>query len=77
MYYLRVTPSARPFTVPGKSDPIGIRNSLGRERACFCTDTEGHMRCSTTKLTKWHVRPAKTQISLSSAQSDQSSLCAQ
>ena len=64
MYYLTATPSAQPFTVPGKSDPIGIRNSLGRERAFICTDTEGHLSRSTTKPTKWHVRPTKTQISL-------------
>ena len=30
-----------------------------------------------TKPTKWHVCPAKTQISLGICQSDQSSLCAQ
>ena len=28
-----------------------------------------------TKSTKWHVRPAKTQISLGSVQSDQSLRC--
>ena len=30
-----------------------------------------------TKPTKWHVRPAKTQLSLDIAQSDQSALCAE
>ena len=35
------------------------------------------MSRSTTKPTKLHMHPAKTQISLGVAQSDQSSLCAQ
>ena len=39
-----------------------------------------HMSCLMTKPTKWHVRPAKTQISLGirseDAQADQSLLCA-
>ena len=34
-----------------------------------------HMSRLTTKPTKWHVRPAKTQINLGFAQSDRSRRC--
>ena len=45
---------------------------IGKWRAC-----ESKISCRTTKPTKWHLCPAKTQISLGICQSDQSSLCTQ
>ena len=55
-----------------------MKRKAGHDLLCmFLQILQVYLSHLMTKPTKWHVHPAKTQISLGIPQSDQSSLCAQ